>query len=305
MARYTASIVLLLCMVLPMVSVAATNNIVVVADATQPVHEEFVETFRSQLGSNVVVTVLKDIKDSSAFSGADAVITLGFRAAQDIYQYQLNIPIVNCLVSKADMHRLKRGKDAEHSMALYLEQPPARTLLLIQKALNGKRNITVAIGPSSSELWQDVAHACEKESMHCTPVMVRESAGIEAALRAAEKSEKILLLLPDASVVNSVTAKNLILSAYRRKIALVGYSRALVKAGVLMAVHSTPEQLGKDAAETVNSILRNEIPVSQLSDRYPQRYSVAVNYQLARALNLHLGAEKILLNEIMKAEHND
>jgi hypothetical protein len=71
-----------------------------------------------------------------------------------------------------------------------------------------------------------------------------------------------------------------------------------------MAVHSTPEQLGMDAANVVRETVA-ERQANVPDGRYPGIFSVSVNYQLARALRLDMRSEVALEEIIRRAERNE
>jgi len=296
----------LLCVLFMSRSEAAERFVAVVAEQGNSVHVQFVAALRKSLDGEVESVVISDGHNREVLSKAAAVVTLGKNNAIDVARLGLDVPTINSLVSRVDVKGLDAVQRAEkNTVALYIEQPPVRTLHLIQRALPGKNRVTVAVGPASGDLWRSFSESCNKTRFLCKPAVIADSSEITAALRVAEEHGGILVLLPDPYVINSLTARNLILEAYRRGIVLVGYSRALVKAGAVMAVHSTPAQLGSDAAGLVRKILVYGASEIVADGRYPHLYTVSVNYQVARALGLDIVAESVLLQETQEAESND
>jgi len=286
-------------------AVAGQARVVVVADEHNTVHQQFIGAFRRQLDGATVIEVVRDSAGREALRRASLLVSVGSLAARGLAAMQLEVPIINSLIAEADWRRLSaESGERQRRTAIYLEQPPSRMLALVKTALPDRQQITIALGPSSQRVAGAIEQNCRRQGLRCEVVMVADEGDIERALQMAAASGKVLLVLPDPRVVNATTARNLILGAYRRGVALVGYSRAMVKAGALMAVHSTPEQLGEDAAAMAHEILTRgagPLPVS----RYPSRYSVSVNYQLARALRLDLETEAELAKAIHKAERNE
>lgn len=290
---------------LPLSQMAAAQNVVVVEDGDNPVHQQFTASFRQQLVNMTVVGLERKNASLESLKGASLVVSLGRLAAWDLSSMALDAPVINSLIAEADWQRLP-AEDGERRRrtALYLDQPPSRLLALVKTAMPGRHQVTVALGPDSKRAEVAIEQGCRQHGLRCDVLLVEDEAGIDKALRRAAASDKILLVLADPQVVNATTARNLILGAYRRGVALVGYSKALVKAGALMAVHSTPAQLGEDASVAALEALNNE-PVTVPPSRYPERYSVSVNYQLARALQLDIEPEASLLHAIEKAERNE
>ena len=105
----------------------------------------------------------------------------------------------------------------------------------------------------------------------------------------------VLLALPDSSVYNSATLRNILLATYRSGIPLIGLSPAYVKAGALCAVFSTPTQIAAQAAMAIQQFWEiSALPVAQ----YPQLFEVTVNEQVGRSLGLSIKSPAELQNEM-------
>ena len=102
---------------------------------------------------------------------------------------------------------------------------------------------------------------------------------------------EVLLALPDPAVFNSQTAANILTAAYRRQVPLVGFSPAYVKAGALVAVYSTPLQVGTQGGELLRQALSGKIlPPPQ----WPQEFAVSVNQDVAHSLGLVIDEARLL-----------
>ena len=297
--------VFMLCLLAPMQQVIA-RSIAVVGDKENSVHQRFFNGFTQQIqknGSGLQVNFVG--RESLGKTDASLVVSVGKKAAADLKNLTTGVPTINTLISKLEGGNLLNPVhgDAGHA-SIYIEQPPARIMSLVKTALPETESVTVALGENSRRFADEIEQACSDMGLKCTNVLIKDNAGIEAALEQAARTDRVLVVFPDSQVINANTAKSLILGAYLRRISLVGYSQALVKAGALMAVHSSPEQLGMDAANMALGTLgdvHGRLPMS----RYPKLFSVSVNYQLARALRLDMQAESTLENNIKRAQQND
>ncbi len=109
----------------------------------------------------------------------------------------------------------------------------------------------------------------------------------------------MFLALPDQSVFNKATAKWSLYITLHDKKPLIGFSEKYVEAGALAAVYSTPTDIGKDAYNTLAAYLNTNI----LPDaHHPTDFSVKTNVSSARALNIELPPENILIQKIKEAE---
>ena len=71
------------------------------------------------------------------------------------------------------------------------------------------------------------------------------------------------------------------------------------KAGALAAVYSTPDQLGKQAAEEIIRMVKTGI-WGLRKPLYPVDYSVAVNKKVARSLGFTIGEESEIRQRLME-----
>ena len=102
-----------------------------------------------------------------------------------------------------------------------------------------------------------------------------------------------LLLFPDPLVVNRSSLQNLMLTTYRQRVPVVGYSQNLVDAGALVAVYSTPQQIGQQVAESIQRMLSArhwELP----PPAYPKYFTIKTNSSVARSLDIEVPSEAVL-----------
>jgi len=106
--------------------------------------------------------------------------------------------------------------------------------------------------------------------------------------------------LPDPVIYNKNTIRGILLSTYRKKLPIIGFSRAYVKAGAIAAVYSKPEQISKQTASIADTFLRTG---SFKQNSYqPADFSIAINKKLAKSLGIKIKSEADIINQIIKAE---
>jgi putative ABC transport system substrate-binding protein len=300
---------LLLLLVAPLFP-AAAETIVVVSDEENVIHQRFIAGFEQQLNDFASSRTVKYVYRHQLkvakpiLSGASLIVTVGEKVARQVRAQDLNVATINTLVSKYNNNGAPTLIANSKVSSVYIDQPPFRMIALIKAALPEVKTVTVGLGESSRRFSPELTGACQALQVECEIMLMEQTAEIESFMEQAARSDRVLLVLPDPLVINAATVKSLILGAYMRGVALVGYSQALVKAGALMAVHSTPEQLGMDAANMVREAMKNRLQVLPDS-RYPRLFSVSVNYQLARALRYKLPTEDILEQRIRRLERNE
>jgi len=84
------------------------------------------------------------------------------------------------------------------------------------------------------------------------------------------------------------------MTSIRDKVPLVAFSPAYVRAGALLAIYSTPTQVGTQAARWVLDVLaQRTLPEQAMA---PDDFEISVNLEVARVLNLPLDAGQLQLS---------
>jgi ABC-type uncharacterized transport system substrate-binding protein len=103
--------------------------------------------------------------------------------------------------------------------------------------------------------------------------------------------------LPDNTIYNGNSIRNILLSTYRSGIPFIGLSQSYVTAGALGAVFSTPEQMSDQVAGAVRGFARSKVlPEPQ----YPRDFSISLNTEIARSLGIKLQSAEAIRN-LMKS----
>jgi len=88
----------------------------------------------------------------------------------------------------------------------------------------------------------------------------------------------------DPQAYTPATAKWLLYLAFQQQRPIVGFSYALLKAGAVAAVFSTPEQIAEHAADLVGEWLRTGLLPSGTA--HPRYYHIGLNAPVAKKLGI-------------------
>ena len=95
----------------------------------------------------------------------------------------------------------------------------------------------------------------------------------------------VLLALPDNAVFNAENIRNILLSTYRHKQAVVGFSSDMVRAGALASTYSDIDDINVQVAETVaHFVATGALPPPQ----FPRYFQTVVNEGVARSLDVQV-----------------
>jgi ABC-type uncharacterized transport system substrate-binding protein len=277
---------------------AAQVPVLLVSAERNAAFTEAAEVFIAELArggvsrSNVQYLTLAEARTSGTRAG-QFVLALGVEAATELARSEMRIPVLSVFVPSQSFELIVRTnprKAASPFSAIYLNQNFGRQLDLIQLALPQRPRIGVMLGNHSSSQVPLLDEEMRRRSLSLTQTQIDPNEPMFAKLQTLLEASQVLLALPDPQVFNSGTLQNILLSALRAGVPMVSFSPAYVKAGALMAIYSTPTQVGQQAAQLARAVLQGkELPPAQ----YPRDFSIDVNASLARSMDLNVDAQTL------------
>lgn len=261
-------------------------------------YTEAADALRAEVDAGRSVSVEWRIAHWSLFARTDpppavvvAIGTTAMREMQEMFARDPAPPMLAVLVPRvtfehrASPERLRAGMLS----AVFVDQPLGKHLDLIRLAVPDARRIGVLYGSESASHVAALERAARERQAQVVAVAV-EPGGLATALQTLLPGVDIMLALPDPAVFNSQTAGNILSAAYRQRRPLVGFSPAYVRAGALLALYSTPTQVGTRAGEVLRQVLAGKpLPPPQS----PREFSVVVNSSVARSLGFALDGQRL------------
>ena len=182
---------------------------------------------------------------------------------------------------------------------MYLDQPIDRQLDFIRLAMPEARRIGVLLGPESGKQFSVLQAAALERRLKIVAQWVGQDRELASALQKILPDIDIMLALPDPAVFNAGTIQLILLGSYRQRLPLFGFSAAYVRAGAIASLHSTPEQVGAQAADMLlTALAKGHLPPPQ----YPRQYAIATNPHVARSLGVAIEGEEALLQRMNRAD---
>ena len=224
----------------------------------------------------------------------DLVVALGVKALGAALAEPGATPVLALVVPRLAYEKLladSTGSARRRSIsALYLDQSLSRQFQLLRLALPNVQRVAVLLGPASGSLADDLVEAARTARLELNLRQVAATEEIFPALDELSDPAQVLLLLPDATVVNRSTLQTLLLQTYRKRLPVLGYSAALSTAGAVLGLYATPAQLGREAAQLIRGAAKGRelrLPVP----RHADAFSLSINHNVARSLGLTLPGE--------------
>lgn len=324
LARVVHRCALILLLQLCLNQASASQSIVhigVIQSGTTAVYQSVINSLTNQLGticSQVAVNHCPQIKwsylsppkesspedPSQIPADIDLVLTLGKKAAIWAVDKTQSPPILFTLLPESITKQIIENNpdSSKRFSGIYLDQPVTRQFQLISQAIPKKTRVGVLLSPSSLVTLTHLRAAAKPFGLEIIPAFVNQSDNLGPTLKRLVGNIDVLLSLPDPKIFNRRTIFSILLTTYHHKIPVIGFSKAYVKAGALIAVYSSPKQIGKHIADSIYHYLQdsdNKLPAPE----HPKYFSVVTNHSVARSLDISIDEKSILL-KIKKAKES-
>ncbi len=272
-------------------SSASALEVALVLNRGDGVFARFAESFRnsaSAAGVQVIDGGVVGLLRHEAIDRADWVVAAGEGAAEAVLALSDDgPPILLSLSARAQYLSLRQRHPARHISAVVLDQPPERHLTLISLLLPQARRVGCLLGPASASVNEEFASSAASAGLDWAASSVSAGAELARALERVLRDSDVFLAVPDTLLSTPGSARAILLTSYRYRRPVIGFSRAYVDAGALAAVFSTPEHNGRDSADWIAARLSLAEP--EPGYVWPARFEVATNPQVARSLSIELG----------------
>jgi putative tryptophan/tyrosine transport system substrate-binding protein len=303
-----ARLAIVLGLLAPMIAQAYTG-ITIVMSAPSEANLEFVETFKVELinakSTNLRVKVidLSQVEKLVVAENSELVIALGVKAIGVASKLKLTTPVLGIFTPLPTFNSLlANSKRALGDFsAIVLDQPYSRRFSLIKTVMPEVKNLGLLIGPNSILEIENIREAGEDAQFNILQENIQKEADLIPHLTNLLETSDALMAVPDALVYTRETVQPILLTSYRYQKPVFGFSQSYVKAGALAAVYSTSKQLAKQAAEI--SIKSQQAPGALPPPQAPKYFSVAVNYQVARSLNIEIADENAINKKLLALEN--
>jgi hypothetical protein len=213
-------------------------------------------------------------------------VTIGPAALREVASKRCDCVVISAFTSSQVVRAImaqaaQGGTQPAASTAVYAEPAPRDQLRLA--ALLYRRPVRVA-----AILGLDTAFL--RPALEADKVAVLEAGAgddINRLLNQIAQTDA-LLALPDSAVYSTENIRNILLSTYRHKQGVIGFSSDMVKAGALATTYSEIEDIDAQVAEIASAyVAGGELAPPQ----FPRYFRTIVNEGVARSLDLIVSDE--------------
>lgn len=213
-------------------------------------------------------------------------IAIGPAALRDAASRTDDSVVISAFTSSQVVEAVAAGarKAGRHPFitAVYAEPAPADQLRLIDLLYRRPVRVAAIVGAGTGHL-QPLLQAAPQ------PIRIEAMAPDEDINRVLNRiaPADALLAMPDSGVYNTDTIRNILLSTYRHKQGVIGFSADMVKAGALATTYSDIEDIDTQVADMAHAFAATgTLPPPQ----FPRYFHTIVNDGVARSLDLDVTA---------------
>jgi len=272
------------------VPLARAGNVTLVLSESGGPYAEFSTTLRESLDGSTWKLSRQPVGAEHADEGErpDLIIAAGSSALRQVLNRGGNTPVIATLIPRQAYDKLvaESGNRNRRLSAIYLDQPPARQAAFLRQLLPGKNRIGMLTSPETRPQSGQFQQAFAAAGLILDSEESDTDRTLLPALGALLSRVNILLATPDTTIYKRDNIKAILVTTYRYQRPVVAFSAALVNAGALAALYSTPPQIARQTAELIQGFA-STLPAPMP----PSQFAVLINQNVAQALNLNLPDE--------------
>lgn len=269
-------------------------------------YNEAVEGLRATLGEKATIIDLGgDERGGGALAkqakaaNPKVVVAFGSSAARIARAELGGIPLVYCMVLQPERENLSGSAITGVQMRI----PYEPQFELLRTVLPKTKKVGVVFDPSKSNDEVTIAkqEAAQKELELVSVGVSSEKEVVGALDELVAQQVDVLWLSGDSTVLRPDSFPDLAAACLQRKLPIMGYQVSFVKAGALVALATSYERMGKQAAKLAEKVLAGT-SIRDLPVEAPDGNIMAVNKKVAKQLGITIPDSIVLMADVVVEE---
>ncbi|GGY67173.1 hypothetical protein GCM10007071_12690 [Marinobacter zhanjiangensis] len=254
----------------------------------------FTELLEERLGEDTEIRAFGSLGNFEGPPGP--VITLGQEALNQVLEQGTHRPVLALLVGRSFLKGVSGGEDASIS-AIFYDPPLLRQALIGRVILPQASHMALLARPEEASRYDRLITQLADYGIEARVFLVSGEDALIPALNRALGFGDFLLATPDEAIYNARNIKHILLTTYRRNRLVIGPSHAFVRAGVLASSYVPLS----DYTVAVARYIREWEQTGKLpAASYPTEFSIEINRQVARSLNIPLPDSEQIVDEVKR-----
>ena len=273
-------------------------NVVIITSSDSKYQALVAARIREQLDTSGTrsLIVSSDDTDTAHQNGRTLFIAIGEQAIHRLNEFDRN-----AMALRINSRKVPGSIYTSTQSDLLTAQPDCRNFQLI-KALNDNwSSVAVLSSLHSADTAAALTKCSIRYNINLQIYAITDKSDLMVTLETAVENNKVLLAVPDTLIFNTHSVKNILLTAYRHRTPVIGYSDSFVQAGAIAAVFTPPEIVSDRAIEIVNGFFENNWQFNAKS-YHVDGFAVSLNEQVAASLGLELPEDDHIRDSIARTE---
>ncbi|MEC8443162.1 MAG: hypothetical protein VXZ05_03055 [Pseudomonadota bacterium] len=235
-------------------------------------------------------------EDGNEGSGAsqvgptDIVVLAGCDAWSEFQRRQLPNRALVLWCPRAQLEGISPELLSERHVDVLFPEPPLKRQFALTRLLFPDEAVTIMLSSQASEALRKETMALSEE-VGVTVFEQTQDMPLNYALRQGLSGAGVLLGVADPALYNATNIKTILISAYRQNIPLIGPHRAYIRAGAIATTYYSLSDLEAIVADWSKGTRVRGVA---------NHFSVQINEQVARSLNLSLPSDLNALAQQLK-----
>ncbi|MDT8451959.1 MAG: ABC transporter substrate binding protein [Gammaproteobacteria bacterium] len=290
---------LLACFSCTATTALAAQQVNIISAADSGYQQSLVQSIRESLrGSGIKIKTIDANTRRITVNGKQLIVSIGNESASLLDEKNITVTQLQIL---ADIDPDKMPAQ-ENISYLSMTQPLCRQFALIRSLDDEWQTVSLLLPEADADLIHRLETCANRYQLTLQVILINQYINVIDALNSTLSESDVLLALPDSSVYNAGTIKSILLTTYRHKVPIIGFSESFVRAGALAAMHSSTKQLGYQTAELIKKYYINQSIKQHYI--YPDDFDVSINKDVAKSLGILIPDRKALIKKL-KNKNNE
>ena len=286
----------LFCVLLMPTLAYSQERVLAVMSSHGKIYQDFYSRLEDKLHKNITITQVSfsDI-NNEILNHHNFIVSIGYKAAKTVSKHKTKKTIIYSLIPDNESLRTSIPCKKITCYKTYINQPINRYTKLFKALFPKGKNLVLATTKANTRNSQQVKTASENIGIIYNEIRIRQQ-NITRTFVNKLNNNDVLLALPNPDIYNANNAKSIILSTYHANVPIIAYSKSFAKAGALISLYSSIDNIADKTAKIVNAIIQDG-PQKQ-KEYYPDNFMIEINFAVARSLNINIDSESVIKRKI-------
>lgn len=241
---------------------------------------------------------------SESLNQYNLIVAIGTAAATEALNHESKVPLLNIFIPKNaydSIHPSNTRTTTRKVSAIYLDQPLKRLITLACLLKPKAKKFGTIFGPISQSAQPEIEMLAKAGGIELKYDFLSKEDNPVSTLKPVVTESELFIAIPDHAILNKAIARWILYLSFQHKIPVIGFSNAYTNAGAIASVYSSPDDIGKQAAEDIARWIKSGNN-SIWNPVYPRYFTLSTNPAVARSLGISLPSDKELYIQFKQKE---